>query len=120
MGSYRRTLAVVTLMASVVAACSSSTASNDTQCQSIERNALTAQAWTQVNHLSAALSALQALDRRDEAVAYNTLQAELTSTIPVLRSLLPTTTGKDRDTIEESLTEAEMYARQHNLKVVPP
>jgi hypothetical protein len=108
------------LYACTIAACSTSAGESDVQCRSTETLALRAQLWTHANHLSAALSTLQALNRRDTAIAYNTLEAELASNITVLRSLLPEASEGDRSKLEEELKEAEIYAREHKLGIVKP
>ena len=103
-----------------ITGCSTNAAESDAQCRTTEALALRAQLWTRVNQLSTALSTLRALDRHDTALAYNLLRAELTSNITVLQSLLPQASEGDRSTLEEELKEAEMYARQHDLRIVKP
>jgi hypothetical protein len=108
------------LSACTIAACSTSAGQSDAQCRSTETLALRAQLWTRADHLSAALSTLQALDRHDTAIAYSTLEAELTSNITVLRALLPEASEGDRGKLEEELKEAEIYAHDHKLRIVKP
>jgi hypothetical protein len=90
-----------------------------TSCESVERNARELQVMSQANRLSVAFSVLESLRQGQSDVATSTLEAEIKSGLTVLYSLSPELKEK-RAVVQESISEAEAYVREHHLNVNKP
>lgn len=95
-------------------------------CKSSETRVLSAQAVDQAASMSAAQSALEAMQRGDTEVAKLTLEDQIRQGLVILRKTEPELSSRnalseqDRKIIDDSLRDADKYASEHHLVVPPP
>lgn len=94
-------------------------AADNSYCESVEQKALQNVVLASVNNLSASLSALRSIRESDSKLAITTLEAGLRSNLTIVYALLPELSG-DKKIIEDTLREAEKYAKDHGLKIIKP
>jgi len=74
------------------------------------------------NSVSAAISALQSIESGELDVARSTLEAEVKSGLAVIYALSPDLIANEREKalVEETIREAEGYAKSKGIEVVRP